>query len=149
MTGGHPDNPTSNAPPASPTSDVIATDTNASVTIGRGFMVEESNSFKSPEGSQVNHPLPQQSDDAPMSNRAHLNVGSSVLGFGDPVLKNSPLPPPPQPIRLMERPIVSKQMSGISRPTSAGRRSNIDWIVPVSEPEEKVRWTFPSFVTSN
>jgi len=147
MSSGHPGNPSSNVPPASPASELFIKDTDAGEPTGQGLVADESNPFKSAEGSQVDYPGSQQLDEAPVSNRAPSNVGSgsglSVLGhLAEPSTKLSPLPPAPQPVRLVDRPMVHRQITGASRPTSAGRRSNIDWIVPVSEPEEKVRTLF-------
>ncbi len=144
MSSGHFGNPSSNIPPASPASDLFTKDTNAGEPTGRGLVTDESNPFKSPEGSQIDYPGSHQLDEAPVSNKTPSNVGNgsgiSVLGhLGDPATKFSPLPPPPQAVRLMDRPMVHRQMTGASRPTSPGRRSNNDWSVPVSEPEEKVR----------
>ena len=144
MSSGHPGNPSSNVLPASHASELFIKDADAGEPSGRGLVADESNPFKSAEGSQVDYPGSQQLDEAPVSNRAPSNVGSgsgrSVSGhLADPSTKFSPLPTAPQPVRLMDRPMVHR---GASRPTSAGRRSNIDWIVPVSEPEEKVRILF-------
>jgi hypothetical protein len=152
MSSGHPGNPSSNVPPASPASELFTKDTDAGESTGRGLVADESNPFKSSEGSQVDYSGSEQVGEAPVSNRTPSNVGNgsgiSVLGhLADSATKLSPLPPPPQPVRLMDRPLVHRQLTGASRPTSAGRRSNIDWIVPtVSEPEEKVRWSLILFL---
>src|SRR6266568_526134 len=88
------------------------------------------NPFKSPEGSQLSHHGLHQFDSQSRVSHKVVNHGNSTSLLphdGD----SHPLPPPPQPVRLGDRPLAGRQWTGGTR--TSNRRSAIDWIVPVSE----------------
>lgn len=92
------------------------------------------NPFKSPEGSQFSHHGLHHFDSQSRVSHKVPNQGNSVSLLphdGD----SHPLPPPPpQPVRLSDRPPAGRQWTGGTR--TSNRRSAIDWIVPVSEEGE-------------
>lgn len=114
------------------------------------------NPFKSPEGSQISHHgLHQFDSQSRVSHKVGLSAnqgnGASSLPHHDG--DSRPLPPPPQPGRLTDRPPVGRQWTGGTR--TSNRRSVLDYIVPVSEEgdvHEKVSLSphllFNSLVTS-
>ena len=92
------------------------------------------NPFKSPEGSQISYPALHQLDTQSRASHKVADQGNSA-SLLVPHSDSHPLPPPPpQPVRLNDRPPVGRQWTSGTR--LSNRRSAIDWIVPVSEEGE-------------